>query len=182
MGRDVLWFKRLISEQGVRKAKQEIDRISKLKPILVVDYKRLRPKLRNLVQLINEKEHLEHERTAYIELLELRADLKARLQKLSRRTAAMLRRSKTHLRSREDIKAELAKLRSQEHYLEFILGYLNATLKREHAPAELASKLLEVDSEIIELGGTKLLMAIEDALKKKAIRKTDLSELAKLIK
>lgn len=180
MGKDIIAEKRLLTEQGIKKAKEEIDSICKREEKFIFDTSTLEPNLKALAELVRKKEHFENERDIFVQLLTRQAGLQKELEKLSKDISIGLERSKIHLPGRDVIKAELAKLKEEEHRIEFLLGHIKQALKRELAPSELVSKIIDAEVELSKLGRERLLNAVDNLLKKPQIAKSDIIKLSQL--
>ncbi|MEM4247673.1 MAG: hypothetical protein QXH80_00195 [Candidatus Nanoarchaeia archaeon] len=176
------WVKRMLTEEGVKKAKEEIDSITKLNSRLAVKISSLEPDLRRIAEFVQKKEHFEHKRTVYLMLLTMRADLLQEHERTVNELKILLDRARMNWPGASQVKDNIAKLKEKDKYIEFLLGYIKQVLARELEPGELAQRLLELDSEITNFGGARLLTAIENALKKDALMRGDIVGLSRSLK
>ena len=176
------WVKRMLTEEGVKKAKEEVDSITKLESRLAVKVGSLEPDLRKIAEYVQKKEHFEHKRTVYLMLLTMRSDLLLEHERAVNELRILLDRARLNWPGSLQVKDNIAKLKEKDKYIEFLLGYIKQALARELEPGELAQRLLELDSEIVNFGGARLLTAIENALRKESLMRGDIIEISRSLK
>ena len=176
------WVKRMLTEEGVKKAKEEIDSIAKLDSRLTVKIGSLEPGLSKIAEFIQKKEHFEHKRTMYLMLLTMRSELLQEHDRTAQELRILLDRARMNWPGSEYVKDGIAKLKEKDKYIEFLLGYIKQVFAKELEPGELAQRLLELDKEIVDFGGARLLTSIDNALKKEVLMPNDIAEVARALK
>ncbi|MGB9675058.1 MAG: hypothetical protein ACP5IJ_01890 [Candidatus Nanoarchaeia archaeon] len=175
-------IKRLLGKEGIESIKKDIDNITKFESKVLVDVQNLEEPLKTIGQFVLEKERLEHARNTLIKLLEMSAELRRELQETNKRCAIILDHAKIHFPGRESARFELAKCKAKEDALKFTLSYIDAAIARFPTPEQLATKLLDVEERIAKFGGDRALIAIEEIIKRPAIQRGDLVEIARRLK
>jgi|GEM_PF-4570247 len=174
--------KRLLGKEGVESLKKDVDAVSKFESKVVVDVNSLEEPLKTIGKFVQEKERLEHARTALIKLLEAAATIRRELQDTNKRCAVILDHARVHWPGRENARYELAKCKAKEDALKFAVGYIDAAISRLPTPEDLANKVLELEERIVKFGGDRALIAIEEVIKGPAIQRGDLVEIARRLK
>jgi len=175
-------IKRLTGKEGIERIKQEVDSLAKFESKIAVDIDKLEEPLKTIAAFLQQKEHLEHERHAMIKLLEMSANYQRELFETNKRCAIILDHAKVHWPGRDSAKLELGKCNARADQLKFALGYIEQALSKMHPIPELAQKLIDLESEIINKGGDRMLINIEAVLKKSMIQRGDLIEISKSLR
>ncbi|MEM2874192.1 MAG: hypothetical protein QW063_01985 [Candidatus Nanoarchaeia archaeon] len=175
-------IKRLIGKEGIERAKQEVDTLTKFETKIAVEIDKLDEPLRTIANFVQRKERLEHERNAMIKLLEMSANLQRELFDTNKRCAVILDHAKVHWPGRDSVRMELAKCKAKEDQIKFLLGYIEQAIARMHPISELAQKLIELEAEITKIGGDRMLMNIDEVLKKPSIQRGELVSIAKSLR
>jgi hypothetical protein len=112
----------------------------------------------------------------------MRSDLLFEHERTVRELRILLDRARLNWPGSLQVKDNIAKLKEKDKYIEFLLGYIKQALARELEPGELAQRLLELDSEIVNFGGARLLTVIENALRKESLMRGDIIEISRSLK
>jgi hypothetical protein len=164
------------------KARQDVDFLTKFESKIAVDMDKLEEPLKTIARFLEQKERLEHERTAMIKLLEMSANLQRELFETNKRCAIILDHAKVHWPGRDSAKLELTKCKARKDQVNFTLSHIEQAITKMNPLPELAQKLIELESEIAGKGGDRMLINIESALKKSMIQRGDLLEIAKSLR
>lgn len=162
--------------------KKNTDTLTNFQSKISVDTNTLEEPLKTVGQFIAEKEKFEFERTAHIKLFELQSNAQRQLQDLNGRCSILLDHARVHWPGRDSTKLELTRCKNSITELDSIIAHARQALSKLTEPAELAQKLIELETQITRYGTDRLLMAIESVIKRAAIQRGDIVEAAKALR
>lgn len=162
--------------------KKNIDYLTNFQSKIAVDASKLEEPLGTIAKFVAEKEKFEFERTAYIKLFELQSNAQRQLQDLNNRCSILLDHARVHWPGRETTKSELSRCKSAINETEAIIDYAKQALSKLTEPTELAQKLIELELGITKYGSDRLLIAVENIIKRAAIQRGDIVEAAKAVR
>jgi len=167
---------------SVESQKKNIDVLTNFQSKISVEIDALEEPLKTVARFIAQKEKFEFERTAYIKLFELQANALRQLQDLNSRCAIFLDHARVNWPGRDSTKFELLRCKVSINELESVTNYAKQALSRLTEPGELAQKLIDVEMQITRHGSDRLLIAVENVIKRVAIQRGDIVETAKAVR
>lgn len=162
--------------------KKSIDTLTNFQSKMSIEADKLEEPLRTIAQFIQQKEKFEFERTAHIKLFELQSNAQRQLQDTNSRCAILLDHARVHWPGRDTTKSELSRCKSTILDLDSTISYARQALSKLTEPAELAQKLIELETQITRYGTDRLLMAIESVIKRASIQRGDIVDAAKALR
>lgn len=162
--------------------KKNIDALTTFSSKMAIDSANLEEPLNTIAKFIAEKEKYEFERTAHIKLFEMQSNALRQLQEVNGRCSILLDHARIHWPGRDTTKSELNKCKMTINELEETINYAKYALTRITEPIELAQKLIDLEAQIIKFGSDRLLMVIENILKRATIQRSDVFEAVKAIR
>jgi uncharacterized protein (DUF488 family) len=162
--------------------KKSIDLLTNFQSKIVIDIDKLEEPLKTVAQYVAQKEKYEFERTAYIKLFELQANALRQLQDTNGRCAILLDHARVHWPGRDTTKSELNKCKSTIFELDAVVNYAKQAISKLTEQTELAQKLIDLEMQITKHGTDRLLMAVESVIKRAAIQRGDIVEVAKALR
>ncbi|MEM2954468.1 MAG: hypothetical protein QW625_00750 [Candidatus Nanoarchaeia archaeon] len=178
----MLFDKKFINKLEPDVIKTEINALAKFESKLCLDVSKLEEPLKTISIFLAEKEKLEHSRNALIKLLDMASELRKELAETDKRIAILLDHAKIHWPGRDNVKYELLKLNAKGNKLKFALNCIDSAVSNLGSFEEIAEKLILLEKKIVEFGGDRILISINEALKKPAIQRGDLVEIQRRLK
>jgi len=167
---------------SVDSQKKNIDVLTKFNSKITEDIDKLDEPLKTIGTFIAQKEKYEFERTAYIKLFELQASAQRQLQDLNGRCAILLDHAKVHWPGRDSARFEIMRCKTSIEELDSTVNYAKQALSNLTEPCELAQKLIDLELQITRYGTDRLLMAVENVIKRASIQRGDIFEASKALR
>ncbi len=167
---------------SVDSQKKNVDTLTNFQSKIVIDIDKLEDPLKTVAQFIAQKEKFEFERTAHIKLFEMQSNAQRQLQDLNSRCSILLDHARVHWPGRDTTKLEITRCKNSIAELDSTVTYARQALSKLTEPAELAQKLIELETQITQYGTDRLLMAIESVIKRATIQRGDIAEAARALR